>query len=72
MATLADVLEQAWLKPFKTKSDFARDHADIVAMAASDGLLTTKVATGLYQRQWILTPRGLSHLHALTGMHDEG
>jgi hypothetical protein len=68
---IMDVLENAWLKPFKTKSDFAREHADLIAMAASDGLLTTKIATGLYQRHWLLTPKGLSLLHALTGQdHD--
>lgn len=64
---IIDVLDRAWRKPFKTKSDFAREHADVVAMAASDGFITTKLAVGLYQRIWVLTPAGLAHLFALTG-----
>lgn len=68
---LVDVLDRAWKKPFKTKSDFARQNADLVAMAASDGFLTTKIATGLYQRIWVVTPAGLAHLYALTGQSSE-
>jgi hypothetical protein len=68
---MVDVLDRAWKKPFKTKSDFARENADLIAMAASDGLLTIKLATGLYQRQWNVTPRGLSYLYTMTGMGHE-
>jgi hypothetical protein len=68
---MIDVLDRCWKKPPKTKSDFAREYADLMAMAASDGLITTKLATGLYQRIWVLTPKGLSYLYALTGQgHD--
>lgn len=66
-ATLTEVLERAWKRPFKTKSDFARLAADIVAMAASDGLLTTKIAAGLYGHSWQITPAGLARLWVLTG-----
>jgi hypothetical protein len=64
---IEEVLRRAWQRPFKIKSNFARDHADIVAMAASDGLITTKLATGLYGWEWIITPQGLAHLYSLTG-----
>lgn len=37
----------------------------MVAMAASDGLLTTRHATGLYGREWRITDAGLRHLHIL-------
>lgn len=66
---IVDILDRCWRKPPKTKSDFARENADLIAMAASDGLITTKLATGLYQRIWVVTPQGLSYLYALTGGH---
>lgn len=68
-ADLVTVLERAWTKPFKTKSDFARQNADMVAMAASDGFITTKIATGFHGREWLITPLGLSHYYALAGRH---
>jgi hypothetical protein len=40
-------------------------------MAASDGYLTTRVATGLYTRRWQITPAGLKHLWSLTGMEGD-
>lgn len=68
---MLEVLDRAWTSPFKTKSDFARAHADLIAMAASDGLITTKLATGLYTRFWQISPKGLSHLYILKGLsHD--
>lgn len=62
------MLECAWLAPFSTKSDFAREHADMVAMAASDGFITTRIAAGLYGRQWNITPQGLKHLWMVEGI----
>lgn len=68
---MIEILKQALEEPFKTKSNFARENADLVAMAASDGFLTTRIATGLYSRKWMITPVGLSHYYALTGLsHD--
>ncbi|MRN66393.1 hypothetical protein GJU92_07855 [Brucella sp. 10RB9213] len=64
---LTDVLSRAWHSPFKTKSDFARENADAIAMAASDGLITTRIATGLYGREWRVTAAGIQHLHLLRG-----
>ena len=72
MLRLVDVLDRAWRKPFKTKSDYARENADVVAMAASDGMITTKLAVGLYSRVWCITPKGLSYLYTLEGKHHEG
>ncbi len=59
---LIDVLRRAWIHPFKTQSDFARENANFVAMAASDGLITTKVATGLYGDRWLITDIGINHI----------
>jgi hypothetical protein len=61
------VLSRAWHAPFKTKSDFAREHADVIGMCASDGFITTRIATGLYGREWRITAAGLQHLHTLRG-----
>jgi hypothetical protein len=61
----------AWVKPFKTKSDFARAYANVVAMAASDGYLTTRIAAGLYGQSWQVTPAGLAYLYSLNGMEGE-
>ncbi|MDH0613344.1 MULTISPECIES: hypothetical protein [Agrobacterium] len=68
---MIEVLTRALEEPFKTKSNFAREHADLVAMAASDGFITTRVACGLYSRKWLITPTGLSHLYALTGRNHD-
>ena len=65
--TLTNVLSKAWNAPFKTKSDFAREHADLIGMAASDGFITTRIATGLYGRDWRITAAGIKHLHTLRG-----
>lgn len=68
-ATLTEVIEKAWKAPFKTKSDYARNNADVIAMAASDGFLTTRLAAGLYGRTWQITPAGLRHLWSLKGIN---
>ncbi len=68
-ATLIEVLRRSWLEPFTTKSDYARLHADVVGMAASDGYLTTKIATGVYGHSWQITATGIDHLTRLTGYH---
>jgi len=36
-------------------------------MAAVDGLITTKLATGLYGRHWLITEAGLKRLKLLEG-----
>ena len=66
-----EILKQALEAPFKTKSNFARERADLIAMAASDGFITTRIAAGLYSRKWMLTPLGLSHYYALSGMNHD-
>ena len=67
---LTKVLSRAWASPFTTKSDFAREHADFVAMAASDGFITTRQATGLYSNVWLITAKGLRHLETLGGFSE--
>lgn len=56
------VLRRAWLKGFRTKSDFARMMADEVAVAASLGLITTKIGAHRFDRNWHITRKGLTFL----------
>lgn len=64
------MLERCWKAHFTVKSDFARHAAVPIAMAASDGFITTKQAAGLYDNCWRITPAGLKHLFILKGMSD--
>jgi hypothetical protein len=49
------------------KSDFARAQAVFIAMAASDGLITTREAAGLYGNVWRITQAGMERLRILRG-----
>ena len=59
---LTNVVREAWLRPYSTKSNFAKYEADWIAAAASLGLLTTRVSPNRVGRTWRVTPRGLSLL----------
>ena len=56
------VLRRAWLEGFRTKSNFAREFADEVAIAASLGLITTKIGKDSFDKTWHITRKGLDHL----------
>jgi hypothetical protein len=43
-------------------SNFARQQASYIAMAASMQLITTRVSSGVYRGAWNITPKGLSWL----------
>lgn len=64
---LTKVLHRAWVQPFSVQSNYARENAAVVAMAASDGFITTRLAAGVYARTWHITLKGLQHLKVLTG-----
>lgn len=59
---LARVIERAWRSGFSTKSDYARQNADYIAIAAQQRLLTTRTTDGMYGRSWYATPKGLTLL----------
>lgn len=63
------VLFEAWKSGFTTKSDFARDNADIVAMAASLNFITTRITTDLFGKTWSVTPKGLVALEDKFGIN---
>lgn len=56
-------VEVAWAGGFSTRSDFARQHAEVVAEAACCGLITTfNPTTGKHGKQWLVTPLGCRKL----------
>lgn len=59
--TLTDVLGRAYKRPFTTKSNYARAHINLIAMAACEGLITTRIS-GHYGSEWRITMRGLKRL----------
>ena len=56
-----EILGKAHFEGFTTKSDIAREHADVVAMLACCGLITTGVAND-WTNFWKITPPGLQFL----------
>jgi hypothetical protein len=58
-AGLIVVLERVWKAGIRTKSNFARAHADAVAIASDRRLITTQLTHGDYGRSWYITPEGL-------------
>lgn len=59
---LNSVLIRVWRKPVRVKSDYAREHAVIVGMAASMQMITTRVQNGNFANSWHITQKGLSWL----------
>lgn len=57
-----NVLRKAWLQGFRTKSDFARQFANEVAIAASLGLISTKIGSERFDKAWHITRKGLGFL----------
>lgn len=60
--TLIKVVDTAWYSPFSVSGNLAREHAQIVAMAASCGYITTERTKGDFGRVWLVTERGLDFL----------
>ena len=68
---LAPILFEAWKSGFAVSSNFARQQAPYVAMAASMQLITTRIAEGLYSSQWLITAKGIRLLNELELIEDE-
>lgn len=56
------VLRKAWLNQFMTKSNFAREFANEVAICASLGLITTKIGKDKFDKTWRITRKGMDYL----------
>ena len=59
IASVYHVLEQAKIKPYTTKSDFARTWATHIALAACEGLLSTRLNEEQFTNVWMVTADGL-------------
>lgn len=59
---LYDIILEAYKRSFAVQSDFARSYATYVAMAASMGLISTKVHQDIYSGEWRPTVKGLTWL----------
>lgn len=59
-----DVVLEAYKRSFSVQSDFACAYATYVAMAASMGLISTKVHQDIYSGEWRPTVKGLTWLEA--------
>ena len=58
-----DVLDEAWSKGFTIMSNYARQNSELVAMAASLQLITTRVNRDVFSRDWQITSKGLRWLN---------
>lgn len=61
-ARLHTLLDTIWREKVSVSSNIARNNAQVVAMAASMGLITTKTGVSTYANAWQITTRGLSWL----------
>ena len=59
-------LDRAWRNPFTTKSDYARYAADLVAICASEGLISTKLMRNALAIVGSLIEDGLAWMRGLT------
>jgi len=64
---LTEVLQHTLVSPFTTRSDFAREHAEWVAVCCCEGLITTRVPVSgkEYGRIYYITPMGILRLREL-------
>lgn len=60
---LRQTLKLCWREQVRVKSDYARKEADIIAMAASLRLITTKVGAQRFAKTWHITTKGLAWLN---------
>lgn len=65
---LKQVLHTVWTCEVTTKSDFARENADYIAMASSMGLISTRIMANVYGRNWQVTAKGLDALEKHYGI----
>lgn len=62
---LYDVCNEAFEKGFTTKSQSARLLANVVAIAATEGLITTKIDEETWGNLWLLTDDGAAFMMEL-------
>lgn len=66
------VLMQAKISPFTTKSDFARVAANPIGLAASEGLISTRLDENTFTNKWMITGLGLDWLEGFNEVFGPG
>jgi len=64
-SNLARIVIEAHQHGFSVQSDFARRNAGYVAMAASMGLVSTRIVGNAFGRMWRPTVEGMAFLQAI-------
>lgn len=59
VAAIYTVVQTAKIKPYTTKSDFARTWATHIALAAVEGLISTRLTEEKFTNVWMVTADGL-------------
>lgn len=60
-----NVMMKCRIEPFPVDSELARDASEIVALLASDGLITTKLPDETFANVWMVTESGLHWMEAV-------
>lgn len=59
MMSIYVVLDRAWRRPFTVSSQFSRQGAFFVGLAASEGFITTNCGEDTWGNRWLITERGM-------------
>lgn len=62
---LGPIVYKAWSEGFSVSSNFARQYAGHVGMAASMQLITTRITKNVYGSVWQITAKGIRVLNEL-------
>ena len=65
MTRIVTVLAKSRVEPFTTKSNFAREFATEIGIAASEGLITTRLNEGQFANTWLITAEGLQFMESM-------
>lgn len=68
LESLVVILDEAWQGGFTSRSSFARENAEVIAMATERDLITTRIGPNTYGNIHLITPPGLTTLWALKGI----
>ena len=60
---LTEVLKKSWVDGIWLQGLIARSHRFEIALAASEGLITTKGLDGSYWDRWLITEKGMKWLN---------
>ena len=60
---LTEVLKKSWVDGIWLQGVVARSHRFEIALAASEGLITTKGLDGSYWDRWLITEKGMKWLN---------